>query len=135
MTEWDRNKTGNPAASAKPQCVILRNRFSYRNKCAALPYFYWTLGDCDVAAVTLCKKKPRDIGCIVANGADYQGTANVSQTGVPCLNWNDPRIKHVLAKSSREAVANQERRSSGFLSISSGLSKSIQYLHEWLVQF
>lgn len=104
-TEWNRTRTSNPNVTDEAQCVILRNRFRYRSKCATLPYFYWTLGDCDVAAATLCKKKPRDIGCIVGNGADYQGTANISQTGMPCMQWSDPRIQHSQAAVSRAAVA------------------------------
>ncbi|XP_032783777.2 uncharacterized protein LOC116921556 isoform X1 [Daphnia magna] len=102
---WDRSKTGNPAAKATPQCMLLVKRFEYRNRCATLPYFFWTLGECDIAAAAVCKKSPRDIGCVVGNGADYQGMANVSKSGTPCLAWNDPRIRHVLAKPSRAAVA------------------------------
>jgi len=93
------------------QCVILRNRFRHRSRCATLPYFYWTLGECDVAAATLCKKKPRDIGCIVGNGADYQGPANVSQTGSLCMHWSDPRIRHSRAEVSRVSVAQLDHSS------------------------
>jgi hypothetical protein len=85
--------------------LILVKRFQYRNRCATLPYFFWTLGECDVAAAAVCKKNTRDIGCVVGNGADYQGIANVSKTGLPCLGWNDPRIRHVQAIPSRAAVA------------------------------
>lgn len=85
--------------------MLLVKRFEYRNRCATLPYFFWTLGECDIAAAAVCKKSPRDIGCVVGNGADYQGMANVSKSGTPCLAWNDPRIRHVLAKPSRAAVA------------------------------
>ena len=77
--------------------MILVKRFQYRNRCATLPYFFWTLGECDVAAAAVCKKNTRDIGCVVGNGADYQGISNVSKTGLPCLGWNDPRIRHVQA--------------------------------------
>lgn len=91
------------------QCIILRNRFEYKERCATLPYFFWTLGDCEVAAAALCKKSPRDIGCVMGNGADYQGTANISKTGMACLAWNDPRIRHVQALPSRAAVANLDR--------------------------
>ena len=60
ILEWERTLTGNPNVTGNAQCVILRNRFKYNSKCAHLPYFYWTLGECDVAAATLCKKKQVD---------------------------------------------------------------------------
>lgn len=77
----------------------------------------------------MCKKSPRDIGCVIGNGADYQGTANISKTGVPCLAWNDPRIRHVMAKTARAAVANLDstsrRKPSAKLSLPTGASKKI----------
>ena len=33
----------------------------------------------------------------------------MSQTGQPCLSWADKRIRHVLAQSSRSAVATLDR--------------------------
>lgn len=127
IAEWNRTKTGNPAASSTTQCILLRNRFEYRSRCATLPYFFWTLGQCDVAAAAVCKKSLRDIGCVIGNGADYQGSANISKTGLPCLPWSDPRIKHVLATSSRAAVAHLDRARRGgtTFSLSAGSSKSL----------
>ena len=57
LIEWERSLVGNPNVTGTAQCVILRNRFKYRSRCSSLPYFYWTLSECDTAAAGLCKKK------------------------------------------------------------------------------
>lgn len=122
---------GNPNLTRQHECVLLRNRFEYRNQCSVLPYFFWTLGDCDVAAAVVCKKAPRDIGCVFGNGADYQGTANVSQSGTPCLAWSDPRIRHIQAKPSRAAIARSDALRAAEIRITAGSSMLIfiSYIH------
>ena len=47
-------------------------------------------------------------GCIDGNGVDYKGTANISQSGTPCMAWNDRTIRHVLVHRARSAVASLE---------------------------
>ena len=102
---------------------MLRNRFQYEKECATVPYFFWTLESCNEGGVALCKKSQRDIGCQVANGVDYKGTANVSKTGQPCLAWNDPRIRHIQVQNARAAVAaldSGDRLSTKLVSTDSG---------------
>lgn len=88
----------NPDANSK--CVVLRNRYHYNDKCVVLPYFFWSLDNCDTMhyVTSVCVKKPRNIGCIIDQGNNYYGKANVSVSGKPCLPWSDPNIRAYLSK-------------------------------------
>ena len=77
---------------------MIRNQFPHSWNCVLAPYFFWTIADCDSNGAVICKKKPRELDCTIANGTDFQGKVNVSKTGRPCLNWNDPDIQDFLSK-------------------------------------
>jgi hypothetical protein len=78
----------------------MRNQFPHKSQCVQIPYFFWTLEECDNSdnGTVICTKKPRELDCLVDNGTDYQGKVNVSKTGRPCLNWDHPDIQDVMSK-------------------------------------
>ena len=79
----------------------MRNQFPHKWQCVQIPYFFWTLEQCDnsdINGTVICTKKPRELDCLIDNGTVYQGKVNVSKTGRPCLNWDHPDIQDVMSK-------------------------------------
>ena len=92
---------------------MMRNPFPYSPHCVQISYFFWTPADCDSNGAVICKKKPRELDCIFGNGTDYQGKVNVSKTGRPCLNWNDPDIQDFLSKRRVRSALTTEKPTNG----------------------
>ncbi|XP_063217165.1 uncharacterized protein LOC134527975 isoform X2 [Bacillus rossius redtenbacheri] len=98
---WTREYGGTPQISDKPLCLEATRMFpcdmSYyssqeqedRKMCAA-NYFYWDTEDCSVSHSHpyICEKPRLDIGCANGAGDDYDGPANVTVNGEPCLDWD-----------------------------------------------
>ncbi|KAK2725709.1 hypothetical protein QYM36_000264 [Artemia franciscana] len=97
-----------PMMKKSPMCMILKSKYRGLPQSRKIDYYFWSLDDCDGQLPFVCKRKARDIGCIYGNGASYVGVANISLSRLPCLRWDDERIKHVLALRARSAVAKKE---------------------------
>ena len=152
LTGWNQNTSGNPILIGDgAKCVVLSNQFSYQSGCALVPHFYWTLADCSDRAVAVCMKNPRNIGifwkqsswthllnsnyfhqgCIIDNGRDYSGVANVSQSGLNCMSWSDARIRHASAQAARKALAtsgSSGAKYSEFLTILGSFDRILKFL-------
>ena len=118
---WELSNPSKPAMSYDNQCIVLRNRFSYKEKCAVLPSFYWTFGDCDLNGAVICKKKPRELDCIVGNGIYYRGNTNSSETGKPCMRWDDGGVNDYMSK----------RKSTFVMDETYDTGKLVQLLHSY----
>ena len=103
-TGWDSTVPTIPAVAFYSQCIIFRNRFPHNSQCVIVPYFFWTLGECDIGAAIICEKPSRDLDCVIGKGVDYKGKMNVSETGKPCLHWDDQGIQDFLGKRGWPSV-------------------------------
>ena len=101
---WESLDSIKPVSSNNNQCIVLSNRFPHKDKCTVLPPFYWTLSDCDLNGAVVCKKKRRQLDCIVGNSVYYQGTTNLSETGKPCMRWDNPGVNDYMSKQKSTFV-------------------------------
>lgn len=64
----------------------------YRNT-STIPerdYYFWNTVPCDSLLNFICQELPLDVGCRNKSGRDYSGQANTTETGEPCVSWNNP---------------------------------------------
>lgn len=94
-----------PATTTHPLCIAISRSFpcpvdEVTTACET-DYFYWSARNCDelYADAFICKRPNDAVGCVVRNGRDYSGTANVSATGLPCHYWNHEKVKPSLEKT------------------------------------
>ena len=104
---WESLNSVKPNISNDNQCIILRNRFPHKEKCELLPSFFWTLDDCDLNGAVVCKKKPRELDCVVGKGVYYQGIINVSETGKPCMRWDNAGVNDYMSKRKSTFVIDE----------------------------
>ncbi|XP_034235276.1 uncharacterized protein LOC117641771 [Thrips palmi] len=72
-------------------------------------YFYWHAEDCAIRQKSypyVCERRADDVGCLGPSGTEYDGTANVSWIGQPCVSWDAPAAVSAL----RYRVSDEVRR-------------------------
>ncbi|KAE8736584.1 hypothetical protein FOCC_FOCC017961 [Frankliniella occidentalis] len=119
-----------PKVSDRPLCILLKKDFpcdtwpgavtggrgagrgggygSWQGvrSCGA-EYFFWHGEDCAIRQKSypyVCERKADDVGCLGPSGTEYEGTANVSWNGLPCVNWDSPAAVSALRYRVSEDV-------------------------------
>ncbi|XP_049832899.1 serine protease svh-1-like isoform X1 [Schistocerca gregaria] len=101
---WQLEHETPPATATHPLCIVISRTFpcilDEMTTACETDYFYWSARDCNklYADAFICKRPYDAVGCVVRNGRDYSGTANVSVTGLPCHYWNHEKVKSSLEK-------------------------------------
>ncbi|XP_046667977.1 uncharacterized protein LOC124359347 isoform X2 [Homalodisca vitripennis] len=106
---WEGNKTAFPGTkSNRALCVIARRYFpcpvstkrtTVETSFCDAEYYFWDVEDCAIMSNKhpyVCERDADDIGCIVNNGQDYNGQANVTETSKACLPWSSTQVTAAL---------------------------------------
>ncbi|XP_076379231.1 uncharacterized protein LOC143259719 isoform X2 [Megalopta genalis] len=100
---WIEDKKHSPVAGARSICVVMKRKFPCHERpdslCVA-DYFFWDTEDCATSTKGhsyICKRPYDDIGCVYGKGGLYEGNANVTANGKPCLPWADEKVAHSLS--------------------------------------
>ncbi|XP_075736289.1 neurotrypsin isoform X3 [Rhipicephalus microplus] len=82
----------NAVLPAAPECLILERVFPEKFHGTPLEEVrhMWNTAHCSERLPFICERATFPIGCRNPDGA-YFGSANVTETGKPCLHWGDPR--------------------------------------------
>ncbi|KAK3908488.1 Lysyl oxidase-like protein 2 [Frankliniella fusca] len=127
--EHDRAKA--PKVGERPLCILLKKDFpcdtwpgaqgrgagrgrggagygSWQGvrSCGA-EYFFWHAEDCAIRQKShpyVCERKADDVGCLGPRGTTYEGAANVSWNGLPCVAWDSPAAVSALHYRVSEEV-------------------------------
>ncbi|XP_021942881.1 uncharacterized protein LOC110841538 isoform X2 [Zootermopsis nevadensis] len=112
---WTNNLRSPPKTGDRPICIVAKRVFPcehayytsdgisdvgidshehQRVRMCAANYFYWDTEDCSIthSHPYVCERPLDDIGCVNVEKYNYQGSANVTASGLPCLHWDDPLI-------------------------------------------
>ncbi|XP_049270836.1 uncharacterized protein LOC119393259 isoform X3 [Rhipicephalus sanguineus] len=86
---WQHHNAISPAA---PECLILDRVFQERPHGTPIDEarHRWNTAHCSERLPFICERVAFPIGCRKPDGA-YFGSANVTETGKPCIRWGDPR--------------------------------------------
>ncbi|XP_078053179.1 uncharacterized protein LOC144478771 isoform X1 [Augochlora pura] len=100
---WMEDKNHSPVVGARSVCVVMKRKFPCHERpdslCVA-DYFFWDTEDCATSTKGhsyICKRPYDDIGCVYGKGGLYDGNANVTANGKPCLPWADEKVAHSLS--------------------------------------
>ncbi|XP_070386371.1 neurotrypsin-like, partial [Dermacentor albipictus] len=82
-----------------PECLILERVFQESSRGALLDdaRHRWNTVHCSERLPFICEKAAFPIGCRKTGGL-YFGSANVTETGKPCMRWEDPRNGHFMSR-------------------------------------
>ncbi|XP_034936416.1 uncharacterized protein [Chelonus insularis] len=117
---WQNEKALPPSTGIRPMCIIMKKKFPCYNRPDSLclaDYFFWDVEDCASSMKGhsfICERPYNDISCIYGKGHQYSGKANVSESGAPCLSWNDPAVSDFLISRVPDPVTRERLRAHNY---------------------